>query len=67
MKEYLDGILHYAVNRGASDIHLKPNKAPMLRVSAQLVAVEADAPTDTDMQNIANMIVPNFLKEKFAE
>lgn len=65
MKEYLDGILRYAVNMGASDIHLKPNKAPMLRVSAQLVAVEADAPTDTDMQSIADMIIPDFLKEKF--
>jgi pilus retraction protein PilT len=65
VKEYLDGILRYAVNIGASDVHLKPNKAPILRVSAQLVAVEADAPTDTDMQSIATAIIPEFLRDKF--
>lgn len=65
MKEYLDGILRYAVNIGASDIHLKPNKPPILRVGAQLVTVEADAPTDTDMVGISQIIVPEFLKDKF--
>lgn len=65
MKEYLDGILRYAVNIGASDIHLKPNKAPILRVGAQLVMVEADAPTDMDMQSIAREIIPEFLQDKF--
>ncbi len=65
MKEYLDGILKYAVNVGASDIHLKPNKQPILRVSAQLVHVEADAPTDSDMIKIAQLIVPEFLRERF--
>ncbi len=65
MKEYLDNILSLAVNMGASDIHLKPNKAPILRVSAQLVTVDADAPTDTDMVTISRLIVPEFLKEKF--
>jgi twitching motility protein PilT len=65
VKEYLDGILRYAVNIGASDIHLKPNKAPVLRVAAQLVTVEADAPTDTDMSTIAQTIIPEFLVQKF--
>jgi len=65
VKEYLDGILRYAVNVGASDIHLKPNKAPILRVAAQLVSVEADAPTDTDLVMIAQQIIPEFLKQKF--
>ncbi len=67
MKEYLDGILRYAVNIGASDIHLKPNKPPILRVSAQLVTVEADAPTDTDMKSIAEAIIPDFLQDKFKQ
>lgn len=65
MKEYLDGILRYAVNVGASDIHLKPNKPPILRAAAQLVTVEADAPTDTDMVMIAQQIIPDFLKARF--
>ncbi|MBI4027491.1 MAG: PilT/PilU family type 4a pilus ATPase [Verrucomicrobia bacterium] len=65
MKEYLDGILRYAVNIGASDIHLKANKPPILRVSAQLITVEADAPTDTDMVEIARAIIPEFVREKF--
>jgi twitching motility protein PilT len=65
VKEYLDGILRYAVNVGASDIHLKPNKAPILRVASQLVTVEADAPTDTDLALIAQQIIPDFLKQKF--
>ncbi len=65
MKEYLDGILRYAVNVGASDIHLKANKPPILRVSAQLVSLEADAPTDSDMVKIAQLIIPEFLREKF--
>jgi twitching motility protein PilT len=65
VKEYLDGILRYAVNIGASDIHLKPNKPPILRVASQLVTVEADAPTDTDMVTIAHSIIPEFLQERF--
>ena len=65
MKDYLDGILRYGVNIGASDIHLKPNKQPVLRVAAQLISVEADAPTDTDMSNIAQLIIPEFLRERF--
>ncbi|MFZ4693729.1 MAG: type IV pilus twitching motility protein PilT [Verrucomicrobiia bacterium] len=65
MKDYLDGILRYAVNLGASDIHLKPNKAPILRVSSQLVTIEADAPTDMDMVQIASMIIPEFLRARF--
>ncbi len=65
MKDYLDGILRYAVNMGASDIHLKPNKKPIIRVASRLVSVEADAPTDTDMVTIANSIIPEFLKERF--
>jgi twitching motility protein PilT len=64
-KEYLDGILRYAVNIGASDIHLKPNKPPLLRVAAQLVLVEADAPTDTDMAVMAESIIPQFLLDRF--
>lgn len=67
MKEYLDGILRYAVNIGASDIHLKPNKPPILRVSAQLINVEADAPTDTDMMELSKEIIPEFLQQKFKE
>jgi len=65
VKEYLDGILRYAVNVGASDIHMKPDKPPILRAGAQLVTVEADAPTDTDMRAIAKEIIPDFLQEKF--
>jgi len=65
VKEYLDSILKYAVNVGASDIHLKPNKPPILRAAAQLVTLESDAPTDTDMVTIAQVIIPEFLRDKF--
>jgi twitching motility protein PilT len=65
VKDYLDGILRYAVNVGASDIHLKPNKPPILRVAAQLLTVEADAPTDMDLQQIAQLVIPEYLKERF--
>jgi len=65
MKEYLDGILRYAVNVGASDIHLKPNKQPILRVAAQLVPVEADSPTDADMIKLTQILIPEFLRERF--
>ncbi|MDD2710330.1 MAG: PilT/PilU family type 4a pilus ATPase [Verrucomicrobiae bacterium] len=65
MKEYLNSILRYAVNVGASDIHLKAGHPPILRVSSQLVNIEMDAPTDTDMISIAEAIIPEFLRDRF--
>lgn len=65
MKDYLDGILRYAVNLGASDIHLKANKPPLLRVASQLMPIEADVPTDMDMVQIASVIIPEFLRPRF--
>jgi len=65
VQEYLNGILRYAVNIGASDIHLKPNKPPILRVNTQLIIMEADAPTDTDMVTISRQIMPETLHERF--
>ncbi len=67
MKDYLEGILRYAAELGASDIHLKAGKHPVLRIASQLKGVEADAPTDVDMQRIAEMIIPEFLRVRFRE
>jgi twitching motility protein PilT len=65
VREYLNSILRYAINVGSSDIHIKANHPPTLRVSGQLVTLEMDAPTDTDTTMIANEIIPEFLRERF--
>jgi twitching motility protein PilT len=47
---------------GASDIHLKPDKAPIIRASGQLYPMEVEAPTPSDLAELVEkMLSPQQL------
>ena len=58
--EYFHSLLKFAVNQGASDIHLKPNHRATIRVSGELFPVQ-DAPTVEQLREIVELILPPHL------
>jgi len=51
-------ILHLAVEKGVSDVHLKANGPVIFRLSRQLLTVECPIPTNEWMENLAKTITP---------
>lgn len=56
--ETIHGLLHLAVENGASDIHLKSNKPAFLRLSGHLEAVEMDPLSPEDLREFIEQSVP---------
>jgi twitching motility protein PilT len=52
----LNGLLRHAVELGASDIHLKLGRPPVLRRDGGLVALEAPPLTDADLASILERV-----------
>ena len=63
--EYLHSLLKFAINMGASDIHLKANHHPTIRVASQLFPVQVDPPTLEQMQEIVRHLLPQHLQTRF--
>jgi len=65
---HIDDLLRIAVERKASDLHLKVGNHPYLRVDGQLVALsELKRLTAEDMLNMAFSMMSNRQKQKFKE
>ncbi len=60
-------ILKAAVEAHASDIHLKQGGPVVLRISRQLIAIEAPAPTAEWLNTVVDHIIPPHTKEHFAK
>ena len=60
--ELFHKILKACVDAGASDIHAKAGHPTILRISRQLVAIDAPPPTDEWFENVLSNIVPPHLK-----
>ena len=60
-------ILKAAVDAHASDIHIKVGGPVVLRISRQLIAIEAPIPTAEWMDNVLEHIVPPHMKIHFKE
>ncbi len=60
-------ILKLAVDGGASDIHIKIGTPVIFRISRQLVAIEAPAPTDEWMTTVVKSITPVHLQKRLEE
>jgi twitching motility protein PilT len=58
--EYFHSLLAFAVNQGASDIHVKPDHRATIRVSSELFPVQ-DAPTLDQVNEIVRLILPPHL------
>ncbi len=56
-------VLKFAIEHGASDIHLQAGSPPMLRLGGQIRVIEGDAVTDDDMLAFLKAIVPPHLAE----
>lgn len=63
--EYLQSLLRFAINMGASDVHIKPNRHATLRIARDLFTVEVDPPSEQDVQQIVDHIIPEHLKSRF--
>ena len=65
---HVNDLLKVAVERGASDLHLKAGSYPMMRVGGELTPVAQDRRIDHDeMIAIAAAVLPTALREKFKE
>jgi pilus retraction protein PilT len=65
--EVFSRILKAAVDAHASDIHIKVGGPVVLRISRQLVAIEAPLPTPEWMENVVQHILPHHMKKHFEE
>lgn len=65
--EVFTRILKAAVDAHASDIHIKVGGPVILRISRQLIAIEAPVPTVEWMDNVVQHIVPHHMKKHFDE
>jgi twitching motility protein PilT len=63
--EYLHSLLKFAINMGASDIHIKANHHPTIRVASQLFPVQVDPPPLEHMQEIVRHMLPQHLQARF--
>jgi len=61
----LDKLLRYAVERGASDIHLKVGSGPFLRVDGRLEQTDNEPVTPAETERIAFAIMPKLRADEF--
>ena len=62
----LDGLLRFAVDQGASDVHLKVGSRPRLRVDGRLREGPFDTVEPTDTERLAAGVIPRARAEAFA-
>jgi twitching motility protein PilT len=58
-------LLRQVVEQGASDIHLKPNQHPILRVHGELTPIGADPLTAEDLIQFISQILPPHVTKRF--
>jgi twitching motility protein PilT len=61
----VDRLLELAVDRGASDVHLKVGSAAMARVHGHLEPIDGHTLTHDDLAEMAAVIMPPAYREKF--
>ncbi|MCX7819668.1 MAG: PilT/PilU family type 4a pilus ATPase [Kiritimatiellae bacterium] len=61
----LHELLKLAVERGASDLHLVPDRPPMLRIAQELVPAAPDPVTAADVAAAAEALLPPHLRDGF--
>lgn len=61
----LAGILHYMVEQGASDLHLKMGSTPRVRVNGDLQAAPFPPPTPEECEELVQAVIPKERLEEF--
>jgi twitching motility protein PilT len=65
---HVNDLLKVAVERGASDLHLKAGSYPMMRVRGELTPISQDKRLDhDDMMAMLAAVLPTALREKFKD
>ena len=62
--EYLHSLLKFAVNMGASDVHVKPEHHATIRISGELFPVQVDPPTREQVAEIVRHMLPKHLEAR---
>jgi twitching motility protein PilT len=62
----LDGLLRFAVEHGASDVHVKVGSRPRLRVDGRLREAPFDTVEPADTERVAAGVIPGSRAETFA-
>jgi twitching motility protein PilT len=62
--EYLHSLLKFAVNMGASDVHIKPDHHATIRISGELFPVQVDPPTREQVEEIVRHMLPKHLEAR---
>jgi twitching motility protein PilT len=65
--ELFERLLRTALERGASDIHLKTGAAPMFRIARQLCPSDMPPPTEEQMRELVGELLPPRLQEQFKQ
>jgi twitching motility protein PilT len=63
----LDQLLRFMTEKGASDLHLKPTRPPLLRINGRLVPIEAEALKPPEIQRMLEGILTPKQREKLEE
>jgi len=62
--EYLHSLLDFAINMGASDVHIKVGHHATLRIASELFPVQMDPPSREQVQEIIRVILPGHLEAR---
>jgi twitching motility protein PilU len=65
LKGLLDLVLSAVVHEGASDVYIRADYAPVLRIQGQLAAVEMDPFTPEMTEKLALSLMPPYMREGF--
>ncbi len=63
----LDALLRQMTERGASDLHLKPTRPPLIRVTGRLIALESDSLKPEDIHAILDPVLKPNQRKKLEE
>src|SRR5438876_350630 len=62
--EYLHSLLKFAVNMGASDIHVKAGHHATIRISGELIPVQVDPPSIEQVVEVVRTIIHKHLEAR---
>lgn len=62
--EYLHSLLKFAVNMGASDIHIKSSHHATIRIAGELFPVQVDPPSKEQVEELVHHILPRHLEAR---
>jgi len=63
----LDDLLRLMTERGASDLHLKPTRPPLIRVTGRLAAIDEEPVKVEDLNRMIEKILKPHQKAKLDE